>query len=84
MNRPTNPPCKAGDRIELIAMPNDPAPIPAGTRGTVVMAPTWFQNNWQICVKWEVKRSLNLCSPPDLFRVLPKEEHDQMAKEPLL
>ena len=26
---------KVGDRIELVAMPNDPDPIPSGSKGTV-------------------------------------------------
>ena len=75
MDSPANPPCKAGDRIELISMPNDPAPIPAGTRGTVVLAPTWFQNNWQLVVEWDIKRSLSLCVPPDVFRIVADEVH---------
>jgi len=75
------PPCKEGDIIELISMPNDPDPVPSGSRGTVVMDPVWVQDSWQICVKWEVKRSLNLCSPPDTFRVLTESEIAEMAKE---
>ena len=71
-------PCKEGDRIELIAMPNDPDPIPAGAQGTVAMDPVWVQDSWQVVVTWDgnVKRSLSLCVPPDVFRILPaaKEE----------
>jgi len=66
-------PCKEGDRIELISMPNDPDPVPAGSRGTVAMDPVWVQDSWQIVIKWDgdVKRSLSLCVPPDVFRILP-------------
>lgn len=71
-------PCKEGDRIELIQMASDdPCPIPAGTRGTVISV-CFFQNRHQITVDWEAPRSLSLVCPPDQFRVLPKEREFTM------
>lgn len=75
------PPCKEGDLIELLMMPNDPDPIIPGEKGLVVCEPVEFQGSWHICVKWDNGRSLNMCSPPDRFRILKKEEHDQVAEE---
>ena len=60
---------KIGDRIELRRMPEDPDPIPVGTRGTVT-----FVNDVgefvQYAVKWSNGRSLMLSCPPDEFIVL--------------
>jgi hypothetical protein len=50
---------RVGDRIELISMPEEPDPIPPGTRGTV-----------QYGVKWDNGRGLSLCVPPDEFKIL--------------
>ena len=69
----TEPPCQSGDRIELIAMPNDPNPVPPGTQGTVIGSPYEFQNRWQIDVKWDIDQALGLCVPPDQFRIVGKE-----------
>lgn len=59
------PPFDEGDRIELVSMTNDPDPIPAGSRGTVVLTPGWFQDAWQVTVSWDNGRALNLVVPPD-------------------
>jgi hypothetical protein len=64
------PPFNVGDRIRLIAMPNDPCPIPAGETGTVVHPPVWFQRSWQITVKWDSGRALGLVVPPDVAEVI--------------
>ena len=59
-----------GDRIELIHMPDDPDPLPAGTRGPV--PDVVHVNDWtQYSVDWDTpqgvrKRTLNLSSPPDV------------------
>jgi hypothetical protein len=55
---------KAGDRVRLVSMTDDPDPIPAGTIGTVVgMYP---QSDWtQVDVDWDIGRSLMLSIPPD-------------------
>lgn len=66
-------PCKVGDRIRLINMPDDPHPIPAGTEGTVLSAdPSAFRRSgeWQISVKWDAPRSLSLIWPVDSFEVI--------------
>ena len=55
---------KAGDRIRLISMNDDPDPIPAGTIATVVAV--YPQSDWtQVDVDWEGGRSLMLSIPPD-------------------
>ena len=59
---PTIP--KAGDRVRLVSMTDDPDPIPAGTTGTVAGA--YPQSDWtQVDVDWDNGRSLMLSIPPD-------------------
>ena len=67
---------KEGDRIRLNYMPDDPNPIPSGTKGTVtnvnevkMMRPPFTQ----ISVKWDNGRTLSLCVPPDSFTILQQE-----------
>ncbi len=56
---------KAGDRVRLISMTDDPDPIPAGTTGTV--RGVYPQRDWtQIEVDWDTGRSLMLSIPPDV------------------
>lgn len=65
-----------GDRIELIAMPEEPNPIEPGTTGTVtnvVDTSMLRPGSHQIWVEWdcgedEIPRSLALVVPPDRFR----------------
>jgi hypothetical protein len=59
------PPFVKGDRIRLIEMGKDPLPIEPGTEGEVVLTPTWFQDSWQVMVKWDNGRGLALVMPPD-------------------
>ena len=62
---------KVGDKIELIYMPNDPNPIPAGTRGTITgINNTPWDGETQISVSWENGRTLMLIHPTDSFRVI--------------
>lgn len=60
---------KAGDRVRLLSMTDDPDPIPAGTNGTVVgVSP---QSDWtQVDVDWDNGRSLMLSIPPDRVAVI--------------
>lgn len=72
---------KAGDRIELVLMPNDPAPIEPGTCGTVTNVsgphrlgrgePTFTQ----VSVKWDSGRTLSLVLPPDEVRLVGVERN---------
>ena len=65
-----------GARIELIAMPDDPAPIPSGTKGTVTrVTDTSFMKpgTSQISVDWDDGRGLMLVVPPDRFRVIKED-----------
>lgn len=59
-----------GDRIELVAMPDDQNPIPPGTKGTIKSV--WQRGispgDWlQIDVQWDNGRQLMLVVPPDQF-----------------
>lgn len=66
---------KAGDRIELLEMPNDPCPIDPGTRGTVTyVEDPVCDDRRQVWVEWDNGRGLMICEPPDRFRVLAPEE----------
>lgn len=64
-----------GRRIRLLAMPQDPDPIPYGTEGTVTGVREFNYGpvpSHQIDVEWDGGRTLMLCSPPDRFEVLPE------------
>ena len=71
MTEPT-PPLKPGQRIRLVAMPNDPCPVEPGTTGTVTEYAhyNWEGRTWAIGIKWDADRSLSLCIPPDTFEVI--------------
>ena len=69
---------RIGDRIELVAMPDDPDPIFVGEQGTVddVQDLSDFSKEkecYQISVKWDSGRTLSLMAPPDQFRILTQE-----------
>lgn len=70
MNNTSPPPCKDGDRIELLNMPNDPHPVPAGTKGIVLAVRSIRNDEWQIAVIWDNGRTLALIHPVDNFRIL--------------
>lgn len=67
-----------GDRIELVAMPEELDPIEAGKQGTVtrvVDTDSLERGSHQIWVKWdcgenEHPRNLSLIVPPDQFRII--------------
>ena len=66
---PTIP--KAGDRVRLVSMTDDPDPIPAGTTGTVVGV--YPHQGWmQVDVDWDNGRSLMLSIPPDVVATIDK------------
>ena len=58
---------KAGDRIRLVRMVDDPDPIPVGQRGTVVIHPhdDWTQGD----VERPAGRSHMLSIPPDQIEI---------------
>ena len=69
---------KAGDRIRLLSM-DDPAPIPAGTIGTVVAV--YPQSDWtQVDVDWEGGRSLMLSIPPDRVQRIDASPQNQSGE----
>ena len=56
---------KPGDRIRMVAMPEDPDPIPVGTIGVVENVVS-IMGYVQICMEsWENGRHLNSIVPPD-------------------
>ena len=57
-----------GDRIRLLAMPNDPDPIPPGSTGTVVSATTGAFA--QIEVDWDNGRTLALIPGVDQYDII--------------
>ncbi len=62
-----NEPLQAYDRVELLAMPNDPDPIPVGTKGIVANAVN-VQGQMIYDVKWDNGRTLNLLEGEDEWR----------------
>lgn len=65
---------KAGDRVRLMKMAEDPDPVPAGTLGTVLSVSRIGsgRESWdQVDVEWDNGRSLMLAIPPDAVDVLP-------------
>jgi hypothetical protein len=64
---------KIGDRIRLISMSNDPAPVAIGAMGSVrgVTMHDAGDNRWaQIDVSWDDGRTLMLVVPPDEFEII--------------
>lgn len=64
---------EVGDRIRLVKMGEDPAPMEPGATGTVTKVLKWpGDGDHQITVDWdpEVKRSLRLVIPPDEIEIL--------------
>ncbi|AMV35227.1 hypothetical protein VN12_24090 [Pirellula sp. SH-Sr6A] len=61
-----------GDRIRLIAMPDDPDPIPRGSVGTVRKVHP--HHGWtQVEVDWDSGRSLMLTIPGDIIKIITPE-----------
>ena len=62
-----------GDRIRLVAMPDDPYPVPPGATGTITSVKQHGvgRDAWlQVEVEWDSGRKLMLTIPPDRFEVL--------------
>lgn len=60
---------RVGDRIRLVSMPDDPAPVAAGQTGTV--RGIYPHGRWhQVDVDWDDGRSLLLVVPPDRFELI--------------
>ena len=70
---------RKGDRIRLVAMADDPDPVPEGEVGTVVGVARHGggNNTWhQIDVAWDNGRTLMLVVPPDRFEMV-GDHHDR-------
>jgi len=63
---------KVGDRVRLVQMPDDPAPIIPGTRGTVTYVTELHMigDKYQIGVAWDDGRTLSMVVPPDVYEVV--------------
>ena len=64
---------RPGDRIQLVAMQDDPNPIQPGQLGTIVAVRRYddAKGIWhQIDVAWDNGRTLMLVSPPDRFEIV--------------
>lgn len=61
---------EAGTRIRLLAMLDDPNPLPVGSEGTVEGGVRFSDGELQIRVAWDSGRSLMLVVPPDVYEVL--------------
>ncbi len=64
---------KPGDRIRVLAMPDDPDPIPTGAVGTVIGVANHGdgENAWhQVDMEWDNGRKLMLTLPPDRIEIL--------------
>jgi len=67
---------RPGDRIKLIAMPDDPNPVPVKGTGTVTFVKEHgsAERAWlQIGVDWDNGRGLMLSVPPDKVDVIPND-----------
>lgn len=67
---------RPGDRIRLIEMPNDPAPIEPGTEGVIgyVQENLFGDGRNQVSVEWDGPRMLSLIVPPDRVEVVGHED----------
>ena len=78
---------KVGDRVMLLAMPNDPNPIHVGAKGTVELISDLTmlnnrKNQLQFLIKWDNGRSLSCVCPPDQLKVIPKEAQEKNSGHP--
>ena len=78
---------KVGDRVMLLAMPDDPNPVPVGTKGTVELISDLTmlnnrKNQLQFLIRWENGRSLSCICPPDQLKVIPKDSQEKNSGHP--
>ena len=63
-----------GDRVYLVAMPSDPAPVPVGMKGTVAFDSATIDlgdGPWeQVPIQWDNGSTLSACIPPDCIRTV--------------
>lgn len=66
-----------GTQVELLSMPDDPHPIPPGTRGEIQAV----DDAGQLIVKWSNGRNLSLIPGVDSFRKVPEPYLNRSVKE---
>lgn len=66
-----------GTRVQLDYMPTDPAPIPTGTKGTVMEV----DDIGTVHTKWDNGRQLGLIIGEDQFHVIQPEEAPEQEDE---
>lgn len=64
-----------GDRIRLVSMGPDPAPIPAGSTGTVtgvasIPSAVRMESNLHVSVSWDNGRTLSIVLPVDVVEII--------------
>lgn len=62
-------PLQVGQRLALDEMPQDPAPVPVGTHGTVTSIAV-FADHIVIGMDWDNGSTLSLITPPDRWHGL--------------
>lgn len=67
---------KPGQRVECVLMPDDPSPIPSGSRGTVLHVEQWGAGpqHANIHVAWDSGRTLALLTDVDKWKILTAEK----------
>lgn len=63
---------REGQRVRLLAMPNDPAPQDTGAEGTVVFSTflDWPTPYEQVHIMWDNGRTISCVVPPDELQVI--------------
>jgi hypothetical protein len=64
-----------GARLRLLAMPDDPDPVLVGATGEVLFVTELWRDEFQVVVRWDNGRHLNLICPPDRFEVIEEAVH---------
>ncbi len=62
---------KEGQRVRLLAMPDDPHPVPIGTLGTVMgVNPAYGSMTAQIMMKWDSGSTLAMIDGIDRWEIV--------------
>jgi hypothetical protein len=67
-----------GDRVKIIGIMNDPAPLELGDVG-IVLSTDYVLGSWVYTIEWESGRHLNLLNT-DPFEKLPPKDTEQLSE----